>query len=168
MIEILQRNIVRFIFVVILQILLFRNFNLFGFIDPFFYLLFIILIPFETPKSFLLISAFFLGLSIDVFTNTIGIHASASVFVAYLRPMVLQYFAPRDGYEINTYPRIKYYGLWWFVRYAGIIVLLHSLVFFFVDAFGFEYFFRTLLYSALNAFFTLLLIVLSQYLIYKD
>lgn len=167
MIEILQRNIIRFFFVLLLQVLLFRNINLLGFIDPFFYLLFIILIPFETPRWFLLVSAFFLGLVVDIFSNSIGMHAAATVLIAYLRPMILQYFAPRDGYEVNTYPRIVYYGLWWFVRYAGIMILLHSIFFYFIDAFTFAFFFRTLFYSIINAFFTLLLIVLSQYLIYN-
>jgi rod shape-determining protein MreD len=154
-------------FMIFLQILIFRNMDLLGFINPHFYLLFILLLPFETPKWFILISSFLLGLSIDLFTNTIGMHAAASVFVAYSRPVLLQFLAPRDGYDKGSFPRMSYYGLWWFFRYAAAIVALHGLFFFFVEAFTFKFFWSTVGYSAANSVFTILLIVLSQFLIYK-
>lgn len=167
MIEIVQRNIIRFVVSVLLQIIIFNNVALFGFVDPFVYLLFIILLPFETPKVLSLIFALILGLSIDIFTNTIGIHAAATVFVAYLRPTILQYFAPRDGYEVNTMPRIANYGILWFVKYAGLIVLIHSITFYLIDAFTFAFFGNALLFAFANAVLTLILLVLSQYLFFK-
>ncbi len=167
MIEIIQRNIIRFVVAVLLQVIIFNNVALFGFVNPFIYLLFIILLPFETPKALSLIFAFVIGISIDLFTNTIGIHAASTVLVTYLRPTILQYFAPRDGYEVNTTPRIAFYGVLWFIKYAGVIVIIHSISFYLIDAFTFVFFGNAILYALVNAFFTLLLLVLSQYLFFK-
>lgn len=167
MIEIIQRNTLRFVVAMILQVIIFNNLELFGFINPFFYLLFIILLPFETPKALSLFLALLLGLSIDIFTNTIGIHAASTVLIAFLRPTVLQYFAPRDGYEVNTAPRISFYGVTWFVKFAGAIVIIHSVFFYCIDAFSFVFMGRAILFGILNGLFTLLLLVLSQYLFFK-
>ncbi len=167
MIEILQRNTIRFAVAMLLQVIIFNNLGLFGFINPFFYLLFIILLPFETPKALTLFLGFILGFSVDIFTNTIGIHAASTVLVAFVRPTLLQYFAPRDGYDVNTAPRISYYGILWFVKYAGTIVIIHSIFFYCIDAFAFAFLGRAILYGFINALFTLLLLVLSQYLFFK-
>lgn len=167
MIEIVQRNIVRFFILLIVQVMVLNTIQLGGYLNPYVYLLFIILIPFETPKWFLLISAFFLGLLVDMFESSLGIHASAMVFMAFARPAVLQYFAPRDGYEARTFPRVYYYGFWWFLKYSAILVTLHHLVYYFMEAFGSQPFFATLWKAALNILLTLFFVVGSQYLVFR-
>lgn len=167
MIRIIQRNIVRFFILVLIQALLFNNVMLFNFINPYVYVLFILLLPFETPKLFILFSSFLLGFSVDIFNNSIGIHAAASVFMAYLRPFVLSSIASRDGYETNTFPRIHYYGLWWFVRYSFVLVLFHHSILYIVEIFSFRMVHITLLNAFLNVLFTLAIIIPSQYIVYR-
>ncbi len=167
MIKLLGRNIVRFVILVLVQILVLNNIQISGYIIPYFYVLFILLMPFETPNWLLLITAFALGIVVDLFTQTPGLHASATVFMAFLRPWVLQMSAPRDGYETGTFPRLYYFGFQWFLRYTVILVFAHHFVLFYMEVFRFSDFFSTLLRVLLSSLFSVILIMLSQYFIYR-
>jgi hypothetical protein len=167
MIKLLGRNIIRLIVLVLVQILVFNNIQISGYLIPNFYILFILLLPFETPRWLLLVSAFTLGISVDLFTQTPGMHAAATVFMAFLRPWVLEMSSPRDGYESGTFPRLYYYGFQWFLRYTVILVLAHHFVLFYIEVFRFTEFFSTLLRVLLSSLFSIILIMLSQYFIYR-
>lgn len=167
MINLLGRNILRFIVLVLFQVLVLNNIQFSGYVNPLMYVLFILLLPFETPRWLLLISGFLIGISVDIFSDTLGLHASASVFMAFLRPYVLRVISPRDGYESGTFPRVFYYGLTWFLNYAVILVVMHHLFLFYFEVFRFSEFFRTLLRVILSSSFSIAIIVLSQYIIYR-
>ena len=167
MIKLFGRNIIRFVVLVLVQILVINNIQISGYIIPHIYILFILLLPFETPKWLLLISAFALGISVDLFTQTPGMHAAATVFIAFLRPWILEMSAPRDGYEPGTYPRLYYYGFQWFLRYSVILVLVHHFLLFYIEVFRFSEFFSTFLRVLLSSLFSVILIMLSQYFIYR-
>jgi len=167
MIYLIQRNITRFVVLILLQGFLFNNIEFGHYLTPYMYVLFIILMPFETPKWFFIFAGFLLGLGVDAFENPVGMHAAASVLIGFLRPSVLQYFSPRDGYEKNTFPRVYYYGLPWFTKYAAILIFIHHTCFFMLEVFSFQSFHLTLLRIVLNSLFTLLLIVISQYIVYR-
>lgn len=167
MIKFISRNIIRFILIVLLQVFLFNNIQLGRLINPYVYVLFIMLLPFETPKWVLLVSAFVLGISIDAFSQTLGIHASATVFMAFLRPYTLSVIAPRDNYEPGTLPRLHYYGFRWFLKYTFVMVLAHHLFLFYIEMFSFNDFFLTLSRALLSSVFSITIIVLSQFFIYR-
>jgi len=158
------KNILRFIVLILVQIIVIRNIELGRFINPFLYVLFIIALPFETPKLLLILSSFVLGITIDMFYDTMGLHAAACVFMAYIRPSILKLFSPREGYEFGTQPTIQYLGVPWFISYSGILIILHHLVLFYLEVFRFSEFFYNLLRVVLSSIFTLLLVVLTQYL----
>ncbi|MBN1133094.1 MAG: rod shape-determining protein MreD [Bacteroidales bacterium] len=165
--RIIARNIVRFIVVILLQVLLFDNIMLNGYLIPYFYLLFIILMPFETPGWLLLIAGFLLGFSIDLFEHTPGMHTAATVFMAFIRPYLLKLFGPRDGYEPDTFPRIFYYGFTWFLKYAVIMVFAHHLILFYLEVFSLNEFFSTFLRIILSTLLSVSVIVLSQYFVFR-
>lgn len=167
MIRIVGRNIIRFLVLILFQVLVLDNVLMGGYLNPYVYVLFIILMPFETPRWLLLVTAFLLGLSVDLFTNTLGMHAAASVLMAFLRPWVLSVFAPRDGYEPDTFPRIFFYGFNWFLRYSLVIVFLHHLALFYIEAFHFQDFLSTLLRVILSTALTTATIILSQYFVFR-
>lgn len=167
MIKLFTRNIIRFAVLVLLQILVLNNIQISGHIVPYVYILFILLMPFETPNWLLLVTAFALGLSVDLFTQTPGMHAAATVFMAFVRPYVLGLSAPRDGYEPGSFPRLYYYGFKWFLRYTVILVLTHHFVLFYIEVFRFSEFFSTLLRVLVSSLFSVILIMLSQYFIYR-
>ncbi len=161
------KNIIRFIILILLQVTIFNNIQLSGFINPYLYVLFILLLPFETPPWLLLALSFFMGLSIDVFSNTIGIHASACVFMGFLRPFVLNYISVRDNYESNIEQGLYVYGFSWFFKYALILILAHHSFLFIVEVFSFNNFGDTLIRIILSSIFTLILVITSQFIISK-
>ena len=167
MINNILKHSVRFVFLVLLQVLILNNIQLNGFINPYLYILFIIMLPFEIPVWLLMLLAFVMGISIDMFLNTMGIHAAACVFMAYTRSYVLNFFSPRDGYESNTEPSLEYWGLTWFLSYSSIMVCLHHVVFFFIEAFRLTEFFSTFFRVIVSSVFTILLIIISQYVAFK-
>ena len=167
MIKLVSRNIIRFAILVLVQILILNNIQISGYLVPNFYILFILLLPFETPRWLLLLMAFALGVSVDLFSHTLGMHAAATVFMAFLRPWVLEMSAPRDGYETGTFPRVYYYGFQWFFRYTVILVLAHHFVLFYIEVFRFSEFFSTLLRVLLSSLFSVIIILISQYFVYR-
>ncbi|MBN1598891.1 MAG: rod shape-determining protein MreD [Bacteroidales bacterium] len=167
MIKVLPRNIIRFIALVMAQVLVFNNIEISGFINPYIYVLFILLLPFETPTWMLLMLGALLGLSIDIFSETIGMHMVATIAMAFLRPFVLSVFSPRDGYETGTFPRVSYYGLQWFFKYAAVLIIAHHLVLFYTEIFRLHDFFATFFRVVLSAMFSISMIVLSQYFIFR-
>ena len=168
MTKVLPRNILMFVILVMIQILIFNNIQLSGYINPYIYILFILLLPFETPGWLLLVLGFLLGISIDIFSDTLGMHTIATTLTAFLRPYVLDIIAPHDGYKIGTKPRISYYGLSWFFKYAAILIVIHHLVLFYIEIFHFGGFFSTLLRVILSSAVTLSIIILSQLIVYRQ
>jgi rod shape-determining protein MreD len=167
MIKVLPRNILRMTILVLFQVFILNNLQFSGYVNPYMYVLFILLLPFETPGWLLLSLAFVLGISIDVFANTPGLHASATVLMAWLRPMVLDYFAPRDGYVPGTNPRVYYYGLAWFVQYSAILIFAHHFFLFYIEVFRLSDFLLTFRRVVFSGIFTLFLVVLSQFFIFR-
>jgi len=161
------KYLVIFVVSVLCQVLFFNNILIGRMISPFFYILFLILLPFNTPRAWLLTLAFLLGLSIDVFTNTLGVHAFACVLVAFIRPGVLSLIASRESLESVSAPRVENMSLQWFAGYAAFIVVVHHLVLFYIEAFTFEGFFFTFIRVILSSILTLTLVVLSQFLIFR-
>ena len=130
-------------------------------------ILFVLLLPFETPRWFLIFTSFLLGLSIDIFSDSLGMHAFASVSIAFLRPYVLNFISPRDGYEPGTFPRIFYFGFLWFAKYSIIIIFVHHFFYFLIEAFSFQGFDFTMIKVFLSSIFTFIVVILSQYLIFR-
>jgi len=156
-----------FIILVLLQVLIFNNIQLSGMLNPYVYVLFILLLPFDTPKYLLLILGFLLGLSIDIFSNTAGMHASASLFGVFVRPAVLNLLSPREEYQKGTSPRVYYYGFIWFLKYTLLVVFAHHFFLFFVEAFSFANFLQILSRGAISAIVTSGLILMSQFVMYR-
>jgi rod shape-determining protein MreD len=156
-----------FVILVLLQVWVLNNIQISGFVNPYLYILFILLLPFQTPNWFILILSFFLGLVIDMFSDTLGMHTSATVFLGFMRPIVLQAITSRDTYEPGTAPSMHLFGLAWFVKYSLILVFSHHLFLFIVEAYSFSAFYLILWRTLVSTFFTTLLIVLSQYIIFR-
>ncbi len=167
MINDVVRNILRFIFLVLFQVLILNNIQLSGYLNPFLYVLFILMLPFRTPDWLVLILAFVLGISVDLFSDTGGLHAAASVLLAFLRQPVLRLVSPREGYDVNQHPTLKQFGIGWFFTYAGLLVFVHHLFLFYMEAFRFSEFFSTFFRVVLSSSFTLALIFISQFFFSK-
>ncbi|MEI6123694.1 MAG: rod shape-determining protein MreD [Bacteroidota bacterium] len=162
--NILFRNIVRFVALVLLQVLVFNNIEVFSFITPFIYILFIILLPFETPKWLILVSGFLLGLCIDTFSNTGGIHTASTVLIAFISPWAQNVVSSKQDYEPGLQPGIRKLGFKWFFFYSLILTTVHHIFLFYLEIFRFSDFFGTLKHALYNVAFTLVFIIISQFL----
>jgi len=167
MINDVVKNILRFIFLLLFQVLILNNIQMSGYLNPFLYVLFILMLPFRTPDWLVLVLSFVLGISIDMFADTGGLHAAASVLMSFLRQPVLRLVAPREGYDVNQQPTIQQFGFSWFFTYAGILVFVHHLFLFYMEAFHFSQFFSTFFRVILSSLFTLTLIFISQFFFSK-
>jgi len=161
------RNIIRFIVLILLQVLVLNQINFFGYLDPYLYVLFILLLPFETPGWLLLLSAFFLGLVVDLFSGTSGVHTASSVLMAFARPWTIRIIASTKEIEPGMEPGIKEMGFSWFFIYSIFLIFIHHLLVFYLEIFSFSEFFMTLLRVIINTFFTLILVILAQFLFYS-
>lgn len=159
-------NSVRFIILVLLQVLIVRNINLGTYFIMLPYVLFILSLPFETPRLLILGLSFVTGITIDLFYSTPGLHASACATLGFARYYVLKFVAPRDGYDVVVQPTVEDMGLEWFLKYAGILIFIHHFVFFYFEVFRFDEFFRTFLRVMLSTIGTFLLVYLIQFLFY--
>ena len=156
----LFQNIIRFVLLVLLQVLVLNNMNLGGYINPYVYILFILLLPAAMNKVGVLFLAFLTGLTIDIFGNTPGLHAAASVFLAYARPSVLRLFFQNVEFAGSDEPGPSKIGLGGFFRYTLVLVLLHHTVLFFLEVMSFTHFLFTVYSILLSTLATVLLIMI--------
>lgn len=157
-----------FVFLALFQFVILDNIQLsvLG-LRPFFYVLIILLLPFETPNWVTLFIALLVGLVMDFFNNTPGIHSSATIFMTFVRPMILNSLSPRDGYEAGTLPRIHFFGFQWFFKYSVALIFAHNLIYFIVEKFSFIDFHITFLKIIFTTIFTLVFVIISQYFIFR-
>lgn len=163
MINSIIRYIIIFIILILLQVLLFNNIQFSGYVNPYVYIMLILLLPVEIPSWLLLLIAFFTGLTIDLFTGTPGMHASATILSGFCRPFILRLISPRDGYAPGAVPSMASYGFRWFLFYSVAIVLIHHFALFYLEVFRFTDFFRTLSRVLLSSIFSTTFILLAEY-----
>ena len=123
-----------FIGLVLLQVLILNNVHIAGYATPFLYIYLILKFESETPRNALMLWAFFLGLTVDIFSDTPGMNAAATVALAFLRPTFLRLFVPRDTLE-NIVPSIKSMGIAPFLKYLVVSVFVHHAILLTIDLF---------------------------------
>jgi len=162
-------NILRFLGLVVLQVLVFKRLSFewenFNYISIIIYPIFILLLPIRTPHALLVFIAFLLGLTIDIFYDSIGVHASAAVWTAFIRPYVLKAIAPRGGYNLNFGLTKHRLGLNWFFTYSSIMMLAHLAWYFSVNAFTFYYISDILLRTIFSFIISMIFVIMYQYLL---
>lgn len=151
------------VLLILLQILVLNNIQFSGFVNPYVYIMIILLLPSVTQAWLVLIISFLTGLTIDLFTGSLGMHASATLLAGFSRPFVLRLIAPRDGYESGSDLSMSAYGFRWFFIYTTTIVLIHHTTLFFLEVFRFTDFFRTIFRILLSSLFTIGFILLIEY-----
>lgn len=144
-------NIIRFFLLVFLQVFIFRQVKLgWGGADYVFVMvapLFIALLPLRTPRPLVVIFAFLMGLCIDFFYETLGVHAAAATFSGYIRQFALSFLAPKDGYKVKASPDGKDLSRTWWIQYLGILITAYAVFYFSMEAFSPVYWQQILLKS---------------------
>lgn len=163
--KLIQSNILRFVLILLFQVLVCKGINLnqgsFQYFHVLFYPIAILLLPVDMPKPYVLLSAFALGIMVDVFYDSLGVHASASVFLAYARSYILKILEPRGGYSVKT-AGLGNMEFSWFISYLSISMVIFLAVYFSMDAFSFVYFGRIVLNTLFSFILSVSLILIYQ------
>jgi rod shape-determining protein MreD len=161
-------NLIRFILLVFIQAFLLKNITLYNLSTPYLYILFILLLPFETPNIVLFALAFILGLTIDSFYDTPGLHTSACVLLALVRILFISITVQKDGFDNEPEPTLSLMGFRWFFTYALVLTFFHHLFLFNMEVFRFTELQYTLGRVALSSIFTVFLILVSGLLFFRS
>lgn len=146
----------------ILQILILNNVHINGYFSPFFYIALILFLPHDTPKVATLFIGFLMGLSIDIFSYTPGVHAGATVFMSFMQISLLPILSPRGDYEPGSVPSVYKYGWGWFLRYIIILTVLHHFALYTLEIFSISNISTSLLKIISSTGITVFLLVLTQ------
>lgn len=159
---------VRWVFLLALQVLIIDRLHLPGVFNPIVYPVFILLMPLEMPSSAVIALAFFLGLSVDIFSNTAGLNAAAAVGMAFVRPSILQLLMSPSGYEGVEEPGLSVMGFRWYLFYVTFLLFIHHIIYFFLETLSANtlgFMFLKLIVSTMVSIF---IVMLGSYLFYSD
>lgn len=155
-------NIARFILLIFAQVVIFNNFNLFGFINPYPYILFIMLFPVNGNKNVLLLTSFLLGIAMDMFSNSGGVHAASCLVLAYFRPAIFK-FAFGLSYEYQT---VRLDDVLTPERFSFILiaVVIHHFTLFLLEVFRLVFFWDVLLRTLSSTIFSIVVCIILIYM----
>ncbi|MEM9000163.1 MAG: rod shape-determining protein MreD [Bacteroidota bacterium] len=151
-------NTIRFLLLFLAQIFIFNHMNFLGTINPMVYIIYLYWYPIRENRALFLLTCFSLGLSIDLFSDTLALHAMATLTIAYARPVIMR-FCFGVNYEFQTFSfknttRIQR------VTFMALLVLAHHLVFFSLEILSLSHILLLLKKLFLTSMLTLLLCVL--------
>lgn len=164
--KLILANIVRWIILLLTQILLLRNLSYYNMANPFIYVLFLLLLPFGIPNILLYLIAFATGLTLDAFYDTLGVHTAACIMLAFVRILFISVTVSRDGFD-EPEPTLGNMGFKWFLLYALLCIFSHHIVLFLLETFRLTELSYTLLRCLLSGLFTLFTVVLIEFVFYN-
>jgi hypothetical protein len=157
-------QVISFFIYLFYQVLILKNIVLFNTAFCFLYVAYLFFLPVETNPLILMLAGLVMGTAIDMFYDSLGLHAFACIFVMYIRTYWLSLITPQGGYNTNDTPSIAIHGLQWFLVYTIPLVFIHHALLFFIEAGGFGMFWFTLWKVFTSTFFTTLVTLIVQYL----
>lgn len=157
-------QIISFFIYLLYQVLILKNIVLFNTAFCFLYVAYLFFLPIEANPLFLMLAGFLMGFAIDIFYDSLGLHAFSCVLVMYIRNYWLSLITPQGGYDGSATPSIAINGIQWFLMYTIPLVFLHHAVLFFVEAGGFGMFGFTLWKTITSTIFTTVVTLIVQYL----
>lgn len=151
----------------LVQVLILKNLVLFGVAFCFLYLMFIVLLPIEVKTIPSLLIAFVMGLGVDMFYDTMGVHTAALLLVGFVRSRWLRMLVPSGTYDEDMQPTMVNMGLQWFLSYSLPLVLIHHVAFFYLESLGTGLFFGSLQKIITSTIFVTIMSIIVQLLLYR-
>jgi len=156
--SVLYSNILRYVLLVGIQVLILNNINFLGYINPYVYILFIILFPIKNTRVFFLLLSFLMGLTIDIFSDSGGIHAAACVTIAYARPIFLKFcFGTIYEYQTIKFDNVDFGSK---LLYISLLTVTHHLILFSLEIFNISKVILTLQKTLFSSIFTIIFCLL--------
>lgn len=163
--NIVTLNILRFITLILVQALILNNINFLGYVNPYIYILFIILFPIKNNRLLFLFISFLLGLTLDLFLDSGGVHAAACVTIAYIRPVILKFsFGALYDHQTIKFSSTEFSKR---ITYITIITLAHHIILFSLEIFSIDKIILILKKSFFSGIFTIILCILITILFSK-
>ena len=160
-------NLFRFIVLVFIQVFLLKNITSYNLSTPYLYILFLLLLPFETPNVLLFALAFITGITVDAFYDTPGLHAAACAVLALVRILFISITVQKDGFDNEPEPTLSIMGFRWFFTYTVVLTLFHHFFLFVIADFNFSEVPYTVGRVILSSVFTVFLILISGFLFFQ-
>jgi len=162
----LRANIIRVLVFILLQVFLLKDVQIvMGSVQYLYIILYplaIVMLPLNMPHFFLLLSAFGMGFIVDLFNGSIGVHASASLWLAAARPIILKFLEPKSGYSAGLIISGGSLGIFWFLQYVSFSLLVFFFSYFCMEMFSFVYLDTIILKTIISLFVSGLIIFLIQ------
>lgn len=156
----------RFLLILLLQVIIFNRFFFWGYLNPYVYVLLIIFLPTTLSRASVLLWAFAAGFTVDLFENSAGIHAAASVFLAYIRPVFFGYLS--RGTDLNRESlRFREIAPLALSIYAFLSILIHHFALFLIESFTFREIGMILARTITSAGFTFLFVLMFQLIVFR-
>ena len=128
-------NTVRFVLLVLVQVLVFNQLNFFGFINPMVYILFLYWYPIKENRAAFIGLSFVLGLSIDFFSDSMALHAASTGTIAYIRPAIMRFVfgvnIEFQSFRLGSSTKAQQ------ITFLALLIVVHHLVFFTLEIFSF-------------------------------
>jgi len=159
-------NSFRFISLILLQVVVFNHLNLFKFINPMIYIAWVFLFPFRKNISLLLILSFVLGLSVDFFSDSGGINAAATVFIAFVRLPILKLVLNKSDFDYWSF-NLRLLPFSKAFLFIAILTIIHHLIIFSLAYFSFQDFLSIISKAFLTSVFSITIIILGIALLTK-
>ncbi|CAM3391725.1 hypothetical protein [Aquirufa ecclesiirivi] len=128
------RWILTILFTLLIQVLFLRDLTIAYFAFCFIYVWPLVKAPIDTPPAYLMLGAFVLGWLVDVFYNTHGMHAFASVLMVSLRSPIFRLLTPANGYDERSSVSLQEMRPLWFFSYLFLMLFCHHSVLFLLEA----------------------------------
>lgn len=157
-------NIGKFFGLFALQVLIFSHLNLSYYVNPYIHILFLLTLPVSIPPAYLLIIGFASGLALDTFLDTTGLHAFASVLIAFIRSFFLRLLVPKGTFELMQHPNLNALGPVLFFYYITLHTFVYLFVYFSLEIFSFRQTGAILLKTVLSTALSIVLMLILAYL----
>jgi len=158
MISFFSIHTIRFVVLLLIQVLLLSHVNFMGYLNPYPYILFVLLFPIKNNRMLFILLSFLLGLLIDIFLDSGGIHAAACVTIAFIRPVALKYsFGALYEHQTVKFSNVDFVQR---ITYISILTIIHHLVLFLLEIFNFSRILLVLKHTLFTSIFTIILCLL--------
>lgn len=167
MTKLLLENLFRFLLLILAQVFLFKNIGYYNIAAPFPYIMALMLLPIRISKGLVFILAFLTGLTIDIFYDTLGIHAAACITLAWVRVIFINLTLQDDDHDSLASPGIGQMSFRWFLIYAFFLTFFHHLTLYLLESFTLYNILSTLTSVLFSCIFTTALIILFELIFYR-
>ena len=161
-----SKQIGRYIIVMMLQVLLFDQLQLWGVCHPYVYILCLLMLPITLPHSVEMLIGAGVGLVMDVFCNSLGVHMAACILIMFIRPYLIGSIV-NDKDRLNEQISLRAIGMEALIKYVVILVLVHHLTVFFLAAWSWHHIGFVLLETLVSSIITILVIIGFNILRYR-